>query len=69
MLNRAKQFTEERLGKAERTENDPQFETLAKRSEMVKGYTEKMVKNTEAVLVPNPGTTLNYCFCTTHIPT
>ena len=55
MFNRAKQFTEERLGKAERTENDPAFETLAKKTDKVKGYTEKLVKNTEAVLVPNPG--------------
>ena len=49
------QFTEEKLGKAERTENDPNFEHLAKRTDMCKGYTEKIVKNTEAVLVPNPG--------------
>ena len=55
MLSRAKQFTEERLGKAERTENDPAFETLGKKTDKVKGYTEKLVKNTEAVLVPNPG--------------
>ena len=59
MFNRAKQFTEERLGKAERTENDPAFENLAKRTDKIKGYTEKLVKNTEAVLVPNPG----WCFC------
>ncbi len=55
MLNRAKQFTEEKLGKAERTENDPQFEALAKRTDKIKSYTERLVKDTEAVLVPNPG--------------
>ena len=55
MFSRAKQFTEERLGKAERTENDPAFENLSKKTDKVKGYTEKLVKNTEAVLVPNPG--------------
>ena len=44
MFNRAKQFTEERLGKAERTENDPAFENLAKRTDKIKGYTEKLVK-------------------------
>ena len=54
MFNRAKQFTEERLGKAERTENDPAFESLSKRTDKIKGYTEKLVKNSEAVLVPNP---------------
>jgi len=58
MLSRAKQFTEERLGKAERTENDPAFETLGKKTDKVKGYTEKLVKNTEAVLVPNPAARL-----------
>ncbi len=49
------QFTEEKLGKAERTENDPHFETLARKSDKVKAYTEKLVKDGEAVLVPNPG--------------
>jgi len=48
-------FTEEKLGKAERTENDPHFETLARKSDKVKAYTEKLVKDGEAVLVPNPG--------------
>ena len=43
------------MGKAERTENDPAFENLSKKTDKVKGYTEKLVKNTEAVLVPNPG--------------
>ena len=57
MLSRAKQFTEERLGKAERTENDPGFEGLARRTDKIKNYTDKLVKDTEAVLVPNPGTT------------
>ena len=58
MFNRAKQFTEERLGKAERTENDVAFENLAKRTDKIKGYSEKLVKNTEAVLVPNPAARL-----------
>ena len=47
MFNRAKQFTEERLGKAERTENDAAFESLSKRTDKIKGYTEKLVKNSE----------------------
>ena len=55
MFSRAKQFTEQRMGKAERTEDDPAFENLSKKTDKVKGYTEKLVKNTEAVLVPNPG--------------
>jgi endophilin-B len=52
------QLTEEKLGKAERTENDPQFEILAKRTDKIKSYTEKLVKDGEAVLVPNPGKSL-----------
>jgi len=49
------QFTEEKLGKAERTENDPHYEILARRADKIKSYTEKLVKDGEAVLVPNPG--------------
>ena len=49
------QFTEEKLGKAERTENDPHFENLAMKTDKTKMYTEKIVKDAEAVLVPNPG--------------
>ena len=37
MFNRAKQFTEEKMGKAERTENDPAFENLIKRTDNIKG--------------------------------
>lgn len=43
------------MGNAERTENDPHFENLAKKTDKTKAYTERIVKNTEAVLVPNPG--------------
>jgi len=54
MYSRAKQFTEEKLGKAERTDLDPHFEDLGRKTDKVKTYTEKLVKDTEAVLVPNP---------------
>ena len=47
--------TEEKLGKAERTELDPHFEDLGRKTDKIKTYTEKLVKDTEAVLVPNPG--------------
>ncbi len=43
------------MGKAERTENDSHFENLARKTDKTKTYTEKIVQNTEAVLVPNPG--------------
>lgn len=57
------QFTEEKLGKAERTETDPHFEELCKKTDKVKLYTEKLVKDSEAVLVPNPGKGKLVCDC------
>lgn len=48
-------MTEEKLGTAERTELDAHFESLADRAECTKVWTEKLVRNTEAVLTPNPG--------------
>uniref|UniRef100_A0A0K2UP37 BAR domain-containing protein n=1 Tax=Lepeophtheirus salmonis TaxID=72036 RepID=A0A0K2UP37_LEPSM len=58
MLTRAKQFTEEKLGKAERTENDPFYELLSKQTDVTKGYSEKIIRDTEAVLIPNPAARL-----------
>jgi len=58
IYNRAKQFTEEKMGRAERTENDPQFGILSDKTDTTKNYTEKIVKDTEAVLVPNPAARL-----------
>lgn len=54
-LSRVVQFTEEKLGKSEKTELDAHFENLWERAENTKKFTEKIVKNTEAVLIPNPG--------------
>eukprot|EP00095_Tigriopus_kingsejongensis_P002198 maker-scaffold966_size75752-snap-gene-0.19 protein:Tk02198 transcript:maker-scaffold966_size75752-snap-gene-0.19-mRNA-1 annotation:"endophilin-b1 isoform x2" len=58
MYNRARQYTEEKLGKAERTENDSHYEGLAHTTDHTKACTEKMVKDTEAVLEPNPAARL-----------
>lgn len=52
---RAKQFTEENIGAAEKTEHGAQFDNLAVRAEKTKLLSEKLVKNFEAVLQPNPG--------------
>lgn len=49
------QFTEEKLGKSEKTELDAHFENLWERAESTKKFTEKLVKDSESVLVPNPG--------------
>ncbi|XP_050309333.1 endophilin-B1 isoform X4 [Anthonomus grandis grandis] len=54
-ISRVVQFTEEKLGKAEKTELDAHFENLWERAENTRKFTEKIVKNAEAVLVPNPG--------------
>ena len=48
------QFTEEKLGQAEKTELDAHFENLLQRAENTRTYTEKMLENTKAVLQPNP---------------
>ena len=49
------------MGKAERTELDPHFDELGKKTDKVKSYTEKLVKDTEAILVPNPGMVFEMC--------
>jgi len=54
VFNRAKQYTEERLGKSERTELDPHLVMLEKKTENTKNLTEKIKNNATAVLIPNP---------------
>lgn len=49
------QLTEEKLGTSEKTELDAHFESLANRADVTKMWTEKMVSDTGAVLIPNPG--------------
>ncbi|XP_051767498.1 endophilin-B1b isoform X4 [Ctenopharyngodon idella] len=53
-LSRAVQFTEEKFGQAEKTELDAHLETLLIRAESTKHWTEKIMKQTEVVLQPNP---------------
>ncbi|XP_075213447.1 SH3 domain containing GRB2 like, endophilin-B isoform X1 [Lycorma delicatula] len=54
-LSRVVQLTEEKLGTSEKTELDAHFENLAERSDITKQWTEKILRDTEAVLTPNPG--------------
>ena len=49
------QFTEEKLGRTERTEYDLDFQDLEKKTDLTRSYTEKIKNNTAAVIVPNPG--------------
>ncbi|GLV37844.1 Endophilin B [Carabus blaptoides fortunei] len=54
-LSRVVQLTEEKLGTSEKTELDAHFENLSDRADITKQWTEKIVRDTEAVLTPNPG--------------
>lgn len=48
------QFTEEKLGQAEKTELDPHLENLISRADSTKNWTEKILRQTEVLLQPNP---------------
>ncbi|XP_069039435.1 endophilin-B2 isoform X4 [Lepisosteus oculatus] len=53
-FTRAVQFTEEKLGQAEKTELDAHLENLLARADSTKNWTEKIFRQTEALLQPNP---------------
>lgn len=53
-FNRAMQFTEEKLGQAEKTELDAHLENLIARGDCTKNWTEKILRQTEVMLQPNP---------------
>ncbi|KAI5223570.1 Endophilin-B1 [Manis pentadactyla] len=53
-LSRAVQFTEEKLGQAGKTELDAHLENLLSKAECTKIWTEKIMKQTEVLLQPNP---------------
>ncbi|XP_069369634.1 endophilin-B2b isoform X2 [Paralichthys olivaceus] len=53
-FTRAVQFTEEKLGQAERTELDQHLENLITRADGTKNWTEKILRQTEVLLQPNP---------------
>ncbi|XP_044589940.1 endophilin-B1 isoform X6 [Cotesia glomerata] len=54
-FNRVVQLTEETLGTSEKTELDAHFEHLSERANTTKMWTEKILRNMEAMLTPNPG--------------
>ncbi|KAF7641927.1 hypothetical protein LDENG_00268200 [Lucifuga dentata] len=56
-FTRAVQFTEEKLGQAEKTELDAHFENLLSRADYTKNWTEKIYRQTEVLLQPNPSMT------------
>uniref|UniRef100_A0A3P9NN43 SH3 domain containing GRB2 like, endophilin B2 n=1 Tax=Poecilia reticulata TaxID=8081 RepID=A0A3P9NN43_POERE len=53
-FTRAVQFTEEKLGQAEKTELDPHLENLLAKADSTKNWTEKILRQTEVLLQPNP---------------
>lgn len=55
-------FTEEKFGQAEKTELDAHLENLLIRAEATKHWTEKIMKQTEVLLQPNPSTTMLLLF-------
>ncbi|XP_054030322.1 endophilin-B2 isoform X2 [Dryobates pubescens] len=50
----SRRFTEEKLGQAEKTELDAHFENLLARADCTKNWTEKILRQTEVLLQPNP---------------
>lgn len=48
------QFTEEKLGSAEKTEFDAHFDKLLQRSDRTRIWSEKLLKSTGSLLQPNP---------------
>ncbi|XP_016354011.1 endophilin-B1-like isoform X2 [Sinocyclocheilus anshuiensis] len=54
LFSRAVQFTEEKFGQAEKTELDAHLDNLLTRAESSKHWTEKILKQTEVLLQPNP---------------
>ncbi|XP_047135621.1 endophilin-B1 isoform X4 [Hydra vulgaris] len=53
--SRARQFTEEQVGSAEKTQYDAQFENQVMQAEKTRHLTEKLLKQAEAMIQPNPG--------------
>lgn len=53
-----KQFTLERLGRAETTDYDSELDNLMDQTDKIKTSTERILNTVELILQPNPGTML-----------
>lgn len=53
------QYTEEKLGQAEKTELDAHLENLIARADCTKNWTDKIFRQTEVLLQPNPSKNLH----------
>uniref|UniRef100_A0A8C1J9R3 Endophilin-B1 n=1 Tax=Cyprinus carpio TaxID=7962 RepID=A0A8C1J9R3_CYPCA len=56
------QYTEEKLGQAEKTELDAHLENLIARADCTKNWTEKIFRQTEVLLQPNPSARIEEFF-------
>uniref|UniRef100_A0A8C8EMT7 Endophilin-B1 n=1 Tax=Oncorhynchus tshawytscha TaxID=74940 RepID=A0A8C8EMT7_ONCTS len=54
MFSRSTIFTGEKFGQVEKTELDAHFENLLSRADSTKNWTEKIFRQTEVLLQPNP---------------
>ncbi|XP_016130723.1 endophilin-B2-like [Sinocyclocheilus grahami] len=61
-FTRAVQYTEEKLGQAEKTELDGHLENLIARADCTKNWTEKIFRQTEVLLQPNPSARIEEFF-------
>ncbi|KAF4113271.1 endophilin-B2b isoform X4 [Onychostoma macrolepis] len=61
-FTRAVQYTEEKLGQAEKTELDAHLENLIARADCTKNWTEKIFRQTEVLLQPNPSARIEEFF-------
>ncbi|XP_067261628.1 endophilin-B2b isoform X2 [Chanodichthys erythropterus] len=61
-FTRAVQYTEEKLGQAEKTELDAHLENLIARADCTKNWTDKIFRQTEVLLQPNPSARIEEFF-------
>ncbi|KAJ7988231.1 hypothetical protein DPEC_G00321450 [Dallia pectoralis] len=61
-FTRAVQFSEEKLGSAVKTELDADLENLIARADCTKNWTEKIFRQTEVLLQPNPSARIEEFF-------
>ncbi|XP_067294868.1 endophilin-B2b isoform X2 [Pseudorasbora parva] len=61
-FTRAVQYTEEKFGQAEKTELDAHLENLIARADCTKNWTDKIFRQTEVLLQPNPSARIEEFF-------
>jgi len=59
-------MTEEALYSGEKTTLDPQLEKLCRQADATRNWTQRLIKDIDAVLVPNPGKSAIYDLSSYH---